>query len=83
MTPNQNLVDNGYCLAEPGRQYLVYFESPGTVIVETTPGTYSVRWIDARNTARTIDAGTITEPDTLESPPNGDDWLLYLRCVSR
>jgi hypothetical protein len=79
MTPNQNLVDNGYCLAEPGWQYLVYLESPGKVIVETAPGTYTVRWIDARNTARTINAGTIAEPESLKSPPNGDDWLLYLK----
>ena len=29
LKPRQDLVDNGYCLAEPGRQYLVYLESPG------------------------------------------------------
>ncbi len=79
MSPRQDLVDNGYCLAEPGRKYLVYLESPGKVIVKITPGRYSALWIDAQNTTRTIDAGTIEEPDSLKSPPNGDDWLLYLK----
>ncbi|MCU0916798.1 MAG: DUF4038 domain-containing protein [Planctomycetes bacterium] len=77
MKPRQDLVDNGYCLAEPGRQYLVYLDSPGTVAVRRPTGTYKVQWINPRNTRDMRDGGTMTTGQPVASPPEGD-WLLYL-----
>ena len=83
MTPRQDLVDNGYCLAEPGREYLIYLEHPGKVTVRLEGGPYRGSWINAMNTADTRDAGMISEGDELASPEKGDDWLLHLvRCDS-
>jgi hypothetical protein len=91
MKPRPDLVDNGYCLAEPGRQYLVYLESPGTVNVRTQGGPYRVQWIDARHPRDVRDGGTLEgvakrirsrlgapAAEPLTSPPGGEDWLLYL-----
>ncbi|MHB8901429.1 MAG: DUF5060 domain-containing protein, partial [Thermoguttaceae bacterium] len=48
MSPRQDLVDRGYCLAAPGRCYLVYLPSAGAVNVKIAGGPYRVEWINAR-----------------------------------
>jgi len=78
LKPRQDLVDNGYCLAEPGRQYLVYLENPGTVNVRVSSGAYSVNWIDARNTSDVREGGVLKAAAPLTSPQGGDDWLVSL-----
>jgi hypothetical protein len=78
MKPRQDLVDNGYCLAEPGRQYLVYLESPGAVTVRVPRGTYSIKWINARNTSEVRDGGILRAAEPLTAPTGGEDWLLSL-----
>jgi hypothetical protein len=81
MSPRQDLVDNGFCLAEPGSRYLVYLESPGAVNISILPGKYSIQWIDARNTQHRIDGNPTTSGQKLKSPKTGDDWLLYLERI--
>jgi hypothetical protein len=81
MKPRQDLVDNGYCLAEPGRMYLVYLEQPGTVTVDVTEGSYRVKWINARRPADAREAGIIDGRRDLTSPQEEDDWLLSLTRV--
>ncbi len=78
MSPANKLVDNGYCLAEPERRYLVYMESGGTVNVEVAPGEYAVEWIDAYDTQNRRQASNTTDGRGLRSPSGGDDWLVYL-----
>jgi hypothetical protein len=78
MEPRQDLVDNGYCLADVGHEYVVYLESPETVNVTIAPGTYAVEWINAPDTADRRDGGTTTTGRDLASPIDGDDWLLHL-----
>jgi hypothetical protein len=81
MKPRQDLVDNGFCLAEPGRCYLVYLERPGRVNVLVEDGPYQVRWIDARDTEH-VHAGGVTDARRpLACPEGGDDWLLSLTLV--
>jgi hypothetical protein len=78
MKPRQDLVDKGYCLAEPGRQYLVYLDSPGTANLRVSGGAYRVKWINARKTSDVRDGRTTTTGQTLASPQDMDDSLLYL-----
>jgi hypothetical protein len=78
MSPRQDLVDNGFCLAEPGSRYFVYLESLGVVNISIVPGEYSVLWIDARNTNKRIKSKPTTSGQNLKSPKTGDDWLVYL-----
>lgn len=78
MSPCQGLVSNGYCLAETGREYLVYLGSPGSVSVAITGGPFSVEWINAQNTSDRRSGGTTSDGQGLTSPSDGDDWLVHL-----
>jgi hypothetical protein len=81
MQPRQDLVDNGYCLAEPGRMYLVYLEQRGTVTVDVAEGSYRVKWINARDTTDVRETGMLEGRRDLTSPQEEDDWLLSLTRV--
>lgn len=84
MSPRQDLVTAGYCLANPGREYLVYLESRGEVDVALENGPYTVRWINAQDTSDQRDRGVTSNGEGLRTPDEGDDWLLHLiRTTSR
>jgi hypothetical protein len=78
MKPRQDLVNRGYCLAEPGEAYLVYLESPGPVDVMLDGGRYRVTWIDPRKPGERRDAGTTSHGKALAPPAISEDWLLQL-----
>jgi hypothetical protein len=85
MSPQQHLVSTGccdnssYCLAEIGVQYLVYLPSGGPIDVQIVNGPYTVTWINAENTQEQFVGGVTYDGQGLQSPPDGDDWLCYLR----
>ncbi len=78
MSPAQGVVDNGYCLAETGKRYLVYLEHPGSVNINVTDGPYQVIWINAQDTSDRRNSGLTEDGKGLQSPSDGEDWLLYL-----
>lgn len=80
LCPRQNLVDAGYCLAEPGKTYLVYLENGGHVNVSVAPGNYQVTWINAANTADQRGGGPTNGGRGLTAP-DLSDWLLLLRLT--
>jgi hypothetical protein len=77
MSPRQDVVNNGFCLAEEGRDYLIYLETGGAVSVKLKPGRYTVEWINARNTAERRKGGATTTGENLQAP-DSNDWLLRL-----
>ena len=81
MSPAQDLVNGGFCLAEPGNRYLVYLESRGAVNISIIPGKYSVQWVNAQDTNQRIRSKPTTTGRSLKSPDNGDDWLVYLERI--
>lgn len=78
MKPRRDLIDRGYCLAEVGKEYLVYLESPGEVNVSITGGQFAVEWINAQRTTDRRAAGMTATGRNMKSPDDGDDWLLHL-----
>ncbi len=78
MTPHQELVDHGFCLANPGERYLVYLHEGGSVNVKVTGGPYSVTWVNPKATSDRRARGEIRDGTDLSSPDSGDDWLLEL-----
>lgn len=82
MRPRQDLVTSGYCLAWPGREYLLYLEEGGTVSVQVEPGAYQVTWINARDPSHRRAAGSTETAVELQAPDRAD-WLLHLTRTSR
>jgi hypothetical protein len=75
MSPNQEIVNNGFCLAEEGARYMV-FVTTGSVNVRIKGGPYKVEWINAHNPSEKRNAGTTADGQNLTPP--GTDWVLHL-----
>ena len=83
MSPAQEIVDRGFCLAEPGRQYLVYLPNGGEVSIDVEGGSYDVLWINAQDTPDSRPGDTTSDGKNLTAPGDGDDWLAYLKVRPR
>ena len=81
MSPNQSIVDNGFCLAEAGKRYLVYLIDGGTVNVDLETGQYDVTWINAQNTSNRRHTGITNDGNKFSAPQDGEDWLLFLTAT--
>lgn len=83
MAPRPDLASTGYCLANPGKEYLVYLPEGGEVRVDlaSAPGQMKVEWFDPR-TGAAADRGTVPggAPLSWQAPLQGDA-VLYLKAV--
>ncbi len=84
MRPHGEVASTGFCLADPGREYLVYLPQGGEVTVDLGPasGQMNVEWLYAAE-------GTLTHAEpvlgggqrTLRAPFGGDAILhLWSKC---
>ena len=81
MTPRGDLASSGHCLARPGREYLAYLPTGGTVTVDLSAakGLLTVRWINPRSGESREDRPLFGgRRHTFASPFRGDA-LLHLR----
>ena len=88
MTPNDNLAsgNNNWCLADEGREYIVFLSEGGTSSLNITKdGTYDVRWYDPRN-GGSLQSGSVTTISGTgnkalgNAPNNGNqDWVVYIK----
>ena len=84
MTPRLDLSSTGYCLANPGSEYLVYQPDMGEFTVDLIAGTYSYEWFDPVAGSK-ADAGSFTADGgrrSFASPFHGDA-VLYLKIRTR
>lgn len=94
MIPDQSLVSNGHCLADPARTKILYFlmgendkwdsgdGGPVTVKLSALEENYYAEWFDPRTGKKTV-LGTLQGgAEHIVNPPNTDDWLLLLNMVS-
>ncbi len=81
MTPQGELASTGFCLADPGKEYLVYLPEGGeaTVDLSAVSGSIAVEWFNPRS-------GETTEGQSISGgrkcsfkPPFDGDAVLYLR----
>jgi Chitobiase/beta-hexosaminidase C-terminal domain/Family of unknown function (DUF6298)/Putative collagen-binding domain of a collagenase len=83
MTPNSQLCSSGYCLVNPGLEYLVYLPGGGTVRVDLSAasGNFVATWFSPM-TGRTTSGGTVSAgiPILFTSPIAGDA-VLYLQAM--
>jgi hypothetical protein len=74
-----------WCLADPGRNYLIYMRRGGLLELDLldAPVRLAASWIDPFTGGRmTADLGLVSGGSVLSfRPPNGRDWVLWLRSV--
>ena len=83
MSPSSESCSSGYCLVNPGREYLVYLPTGGTVRVDLSAasGSFVATWFSPL-TGRTTSGGTVSAgiPLLFTSPIDGDA-VLYLQAM--
>src|SRR5262249_39805212 len=83
MSPSSELCSTGYCLINPGREYLVYLPTGGTVRVDLSAasGSFIASWFSP-TTGQTTSGGTVSAgiPILFTSPISGDA-VLYLQAM--
>lgn len=79
--PHDELVNHGYCLASPGKLYVVYLSHGGAVTVKLDVGRYAAQWFNPRSGQYTDIAAV--EGSSWTSPVAADekDWALLLRRI--
>ena len=81
MLPLPDLASTGFCLANPGREYLIYnpAEDGASIAVELTPGKYQYEWLNLDD-GKAASEGTTDATDgrrEFEAPFKGDA-VLYI-----
>ena len=78
--PDDSLVTAGdYCLADPGKTYVVYLPKGGSVTVKLQPGSYRASRFNPRS-GETTAIGDVDGPQwTSPAAPDGGDWVALLR----
>src|SRR5215475_1279457 len=83
MSPSNESCSTGYCLINPGREYLVYLPTGGTVRVDLSAasGSFIASWFSP-TTGQTTSGGTVSAgiPILFTSPIAGDA-VLYLQAM--
>lgn len=74
MQPSDSLVDNGWCYARVGEEYVVYLPSGGDTNVSSLPTTYTATWFNPQD-GSTSPAGT----GPTFAAPDANDWVLHIR----
>ncbi len=83
LVPHGELASTGYCLAAPGREYVVYLPevSEATVNLSAVTGAVEVEWIHPVQGTRSQAAGVVGGgPRSLKAPWSGGA-VLHLRAV--
>jgi len=83
MTPRLEVASTGYCLANPGSEYLVYQPGSGAFTVKLVGGTYAYEWFSPSdgNVASTGSCTTPGENKSFSAPFSGEA-ILYLKRSS-
>jgi len=81
MVPRNDLSASRYCLADPGKEYLIYLPDGGEVIVDlsSASGTFTVEWFNPE-TGEAISSEAISggKSERIVAPFSGDT-VLYIR----
>ena len=82
MVPNSSIAFSGYCLANVGKEYLVYIPEGTTAQLDLTDaeGSFSLEWFDpidgVKMPGESISGGGKL---TLEAPFKSDEAVVYLK----
>jgi hypothetical protein len=85
MAPDNSLVNNGFALRDPGKEYVIYLPTggSGSVNLSAARGTLSAEWFNPR-TGETTSTGTVTGGGNHRfTAPDTNDWILHIRNPAR
>jgi hypothetical protein len=78
--PHDEIVAGGaFCLAEPGRLYVVYLPRGGKATLRLPPGRYQAVWFNARNGRYTAAPAAQGPQWTSPAAPDDGDWAILLK----
>lgn len=81
LQPRNDLASTQYCLAKPGKEYLIYQPQSGAFTVNLTAGTYSYEWFNpVSGIIASSGSITVAEGDLSLMPPFDGDAVLYIRA---
>ena len=84
MTPQGSLSSTGYCLANPGVEYLVYQPSSKPFTLRLAAGLYQYEWFNpATNLVGGTGVVTVAEGNQPFTAPFAGDAVLYLHAFSK
>ncbi len=79
MTVRQDIVRQGFCLANEGVEYFVYLDTIGQVELNLDfPYNFQSEWINAKNPEDKRTGPVVTQITKFDSPKDGDDWILHV-----
>jgi len=80
-TPRDDLASTQYCLANPGKEYLVYLPDGGkvTLLLPEESGTFAVEWFNPRTGLNTEAETSIAQGKTELTAPFSGDAILYMQ----
>lgn len=85
MVPMDSLIDQGYCLGNPGNIYMFYMPDGAGTALRLPTGAYALEWYDPLTGEGPFKGGTTTktteEKAVIADPPHtpGQDWILVAR----
>ena len=83
MKPRGDLSSTGYCLAAPGREYLIYQPDEGAFQVQLSGGSqtpFAVEWLDPKSGTATSSEPVQATGQANFTPPFSGDAVLYLKA---
>ena len=80
--PHDELVNRGYCLADPGSLYVVYLPEGGSVTLKLGPGRYLAKWFNPRTGAYASQSAGPGPTWTSPAAPANEDWVLLCRKMT-
>ncbi|MEQ6122312.1 DUF5060 domain-containing protein [Reichenbachiella sp. MALMAid0571] len=79
MTSRQDLVKQGFCLANEGQEYYIYLDSIGKVeLFLDFPYLLDSEWINAQNPDDKRVGPKVNKKHIFSTPDDGDDWILHV-----
>ena len=82
--PQPSLSSTGFCLANPGAEYLVYQPYTRPFTLQLAPGTYQIEWFNpATNLVATTGSVTASSREQSFTAPFAGDAVLYLFAAGK
>lgn len=79
MTSRQDLVKQGFCLANEGVEYYIYADTLSELELHLDfPYMLQTEWINATNMQDTRKGELVNRKSIFQTPKDGDDWILHV-----